>query len=148
MTIKEVAPNLFRGPRPNSYRELQAKGIDVVVDLESGISAQFSDSEYGQENPSDFGIAKLSWPLSNWEVPSVHRLALIANLIQIQLWSQKRVYVHCRWGKDRTGIVIAAWRLRYCIGTLESAKKEMFENGFRKWFYFLWVRQLKKLQRI
>ena len=43
----------------------------------------------------------------------------------------KKVFVHCRYGDDRTGMMIAAYRMSVEGWTAEEARKEMDEFGFK-----------------
>lgn len=55
--------------------------------------------------------------------------------------NRKPVLVHCTRGADRTGVVVATYRILKNHWTYEKAKKEMYELGFnpmyRAWEGFL-----------
>jgi len=140
-----VAPLLVRGARPLSHKDLQAKGVSIAINLESGFYEQFFQDDYETEIPREFGIVEKNLHLSNWEMPTVERLEDIVQEIEVERALGNVVFVHCRWGKDRTGIVLAAWRIIVQGWTYEAAVKEMFGIGFRRYVYFLWLRSLKQL---
>jgi protein tyrosine/serine phosphatase len=52
------------------------------------------------------------------------------------------VYIHCQLGQDRTGVVIAAYRMRVDGWSLSEAEAEMQSFGFND----LWFK-LKKFVR-
>jgi Tyrosine phosphatase family len=47
-----------------------------------------------------------------------------------------KVLVHCEHGQDRTGLVIAAYRVRKCGWTKEAAMAEALTLGYRKYLNF------------
>jgi hypothetical protein len=53
-------------------------------------------------------------------------------------------YVHCLHGVDRTGFVIAAYRVKVQGWTWEEAYGEMLHLGFHLFPYALWLPSLKK----
>jgi protein tyrosine/serine phosphatase len=46
------------------------------------------------------------------------------------------VLVHCEHGEDRTGLAIAAWRVRACKWTKEAAMAEALKYGYRRWLNY------------
>jgi protein-tyrosine phosphatase len=44
----------------------------------------------------------------------------------------KKIFVHCRYGDDRTGMMIAAYRMADAGWTPEEARKEMEKFGFHR----------------
>ena len=42
----------------------------------------------------------------------------------------KKIFVHCRYGDDRTGMMIAAYRIAVEGWTAKEARKEMEQYGF------------------
>jgi hypothetical protein len=53
------------------------------------------------------------------------------------------VFVHCLHGQDRTGIVIAFYRVLFCNWSKADAEKEMLAHGFHKECIGLWERWKK-----
>lgn len=51
---------------------------------------------------------------------------------------QPGTYVHCSHGQDRTGLVIAVYRVTHDHWTKAQAEKEMLSNGFHKSLHGLW----------
>ena len=44
----------------------------------------------------------------------------------------KKIFVHCRYGDDRTGMMIAAYRMADEAWTSDEARKEMEKFGFHR----------------
>lgn len=49
-----------------------------------------------------------------------------------------RTFVHCQHGQDRTGLVVAMWRVLKCGWTCGRAEDEMFLHGFHRSLLGLW----------
>ncbi len=49
----------------------------------------------------------------------------------------KKVFVHCRLGDDRTGMMIAAYRMAEEGWTAAEARKEMEKFGFTRWHHLI-----------
>lgn len=45
-------------------------------------------------------------------------------------WITPNTYIHCLHGEDRTGLVVALYRIRIQGWPKEKARKEMIDNGF------------------
>ena len=43
----------------------------------------------------------------------------------------KKVFVHCRYGDDRTGMMVAAYRMSMEGWTAEEARREMDQFGYK-----------------
>jgi hypothetical protein len=43
----------------------------------------------------------------------------------------KKVFVHCRYGDDRTGMMVAAYRMSVEGWTAEEARREMDQFGYK-----------------
>ena len=52
------------------------------------------------------------------------------------------IFVHAARGSDRTGIVIAAYRIKVQGWSAERAYREMLEHGFREVAHFRWKDRL------
>ena len=48
-------------------------------------------------------------------------------------------FIHCEHGQDRTGLVVAMWRVEKDGWTKADAEKEMLAHGFHKELRGLWV---------
>jgi tyrosine-protein phosphatase SIW14 len=121
--VGEVTPTLFRGAQP-SHEGLEAlakMGIDIVVDARGNQS----DSE-GKE-ASRLGMQYVAIP---WHCPFPNDDVLVRFLKLLQENPRKRVFVHCRLGDDRTGMMIAAYRMAAQGWTADEAMHEMQQFGF------------------
>lgn len=58
------------------------------------------------------------------------------------------IYLHCRTGADRAGLIVALYRLRHGA-TVEEAEREMVARGFRRYhgIELVWTRAIAERKR-
>ena len=121
----EVTPFLYRGAQPSreGFQSLAAMGIDVVVDLR--LSGQAGE----RKTVTGLGMQYVSIP---WHCmfPKDKSTALFLALLRDN--PKKKVFVHCRYGDDRTGMMVAAYRMAAESWTADEARKEMQQFGFNR----------------
>jgi len=119
----EVTPFLYGGAQPSreGFKALAAMGIDIVVDL------RLSGQPGERKTVNGLGMQYVSIP---WHCmfPKDKTTALFLALLRDN--PKKKVFVHCRYGDDRTGMMIAAYRMAAESWTADEARKEMQQFGF------------------
>ncbi len=124
--LYRVEPDLYRSARPQSdgFHELQALGVKTILDVES---------------PADEGAAR-GTSLKLFHVPMTAfglRDDLVLQALRIMADPANRpVLVHCQLGADRTGAMVALYRVVVQGWTREDALREMNEGGYHhsSWF--------------
>jgi len=119
-----VSENLYRGaqPRPEDYKDLASLGIKTVVDLQNeGERAEESQVEATGMKFFRVGMSDRSWPDSS----KVDALFKILDDPQNQ-----PIFMHCRGGHHRTGIMSALYRIRHDNWDIQRACDEMDKYGF------------------
>lgn len=119
----EVTPHLFRGGQPKlaGYKHLKEMGIDLVVDLRlSGTNNEAQDV-----HKAGMKFVSLRW---HCMLPRDDVFAKFLELLRDN--PHKKIFVHCRYGDDRTGMMIAAYRMADEGWTPAEARKEMEKFGF------------------
>lgn len=140
----KVDKYLWRGPRPNSVGELVAK-FNHVIDLESGVYDELHSDQYERERRENKYPTVWFWyyHLSNIFPPKM-------DLVNAILWNansdENNTYIHCLKGKDRTGYICAAYKMKYLGWSYADAKKELLDLGFNRWIYWFWLFFLKKYE--
>jgi protein tyrosine/serine phosphatase len=97
---------LYRGAVPSNValEELHAQGIKLVVDLrEKG-----GDTLRERQEVTALGMHYVSVPLSSWSAPTPDQVRSV-----LSLFGNQPIFVHCRRGKDRTGTIIACYRIQH-----------------------------------
>jgi tyrosine-protein phosphatase SIW14 len=119
----EVTPTLYRGAQPtrDGLTNLLRMGIEVVVDLREGERTE------EREAVTKLGMKYVSIP---WQCGHPDNEIAARFLALLQENPEKRVFVHCYYGTDRTGMMIAALRMAKENWTAAEAKKEMQAYGF------------------
>jgi tyrosine-protein phosphatase SIW14 len=105
----QVNPKLFRGgqPSPGGMEQLQKLGVKTVVDLrESGERA-----EAEKKVVEGLGMRYVNVPMKGFHTPEPGQVAKVMQIIDSN--ADGAVFVHCRRGADRTGTVIAVYRITH-----------------------------------
>src|SRR5215475_8881318 len=106
----KISDSLFRGaqPRENGMKELKNLGVTTIVDLRGEDPDKIS---WERRQAESLGIRFVSIPVSGWSPPSNEQVAAFLALFRNH--RNERVFVHCRFGDDRTGVFIATYRMAY-----------------------------------
>ncbi len=119
----EVTPHLYRGAQPNAtgYQELAKMGVNMVVDLR----LTGKDEEGREVRKLGMQFVSIPW---HCYFPKDKVFARFLDLMREN--RGKKVFVHCRYGDDRTGMMIAAYRMAVEGWTPKEAREEMKQFGF------------------
>jgi protein tyrosine/serine phosphatase len=129
--LVQVNPNLYRGgqPKEGGIDLLKQMGIKTIINLRD--SDEQSKSEEGEAKA--LGMKYFNIPLPNFDRPDNKIVSEILSLITSA--ENQPVFVHCRRGSDRTGTIIALYRIDYDGWTGDLAKAEAKRNGMGFWQY-------------
>jgi protein-tyrosine phosphatase len=72
-----------------------------------------------------------------WHCPFPHDDTFAKFLKLIKENPKKKIFVHCRLGDDRTGMMVAAYRMADEGWTAEEAMREMQKFGFNRAHHFI-----------
>lgn len=126
--VSEVSKGIYRGPRLVDLSELMSLKIHTILDLEDDSEAIQKESEAAAK----LGMVMINIPMSEISRPRPADLSKAVKIIEDQ--TTYPVYVHCRRGRDRTGFVIAAYRIDNGW-SMEKAYQEALDKGHNTWFY-------------
>jgi tyrosine-protein phosphatase SIW14 len=123
----KINDSLFRGaqPRAEGLKKLKNMGVTTIVDLRGEDPDRIS---WERRQAESLGIRFVSIPVSGWAPPSNDQVALFLALFRSN--PKEKVFVHCRFGDDRTGVFVAAYRMAYDGWPAEQAMNEMYFFGF------------------
>ena len=128
-----VSDQLYRGAQPadSGFAELKALGIAIVVNLrhESGRIAR------ERTLVESLGMHYVSIPWRGHDDPNPEQVAQFLRLLRDN--PQRKVFVHCQRGAERTGVMVACYRISREQWTPERAQAEMEAFGFRRRFAHL-----------
>jgi tyrosine-protein phosphatase SIW14 len=124
-SFEKVNEQVYRGGDPTAVglTELGAMGIKVDLDLREASDATKVEKEQAEK----LGMKYVNIPMKPFSAPAndamEHALVLLG---------QPRpgpVFVHCRRGKDRTGVVIACYRIQHDGWSNQQALEEARKHG-------------------
>src|SRR5271170_1224373 len=123
----KINDHLYRGaqPRDSGLLELKKLGITTIVNLRSENPETFGWEEKRTES---LGIRFVHIPVDGWSPPTNEQVAQFLSLFRDN--PQEKVFVHCRFGDDRTGVFVASYRMAFEKLPAEQALKEMYYFGF------------------
>jgi protein tyrosine/serine phosphatase len=130
----QVTPQLYRGGQPNEtgFHQLKCLGVQIVVNLRSADEAD----HLGEEAM----VKKLG--MEYVSIPSIcrktHDEHVAGFLSLVRDHPDKKIFVHCEFGIDRTGLMIAAYRMAEDGWTQKKALAEMRLNGFNWMHQVAW----------
>jgi protein tyrosine phosphatase (PTP) superfamily phosphohydrolase (DUF442 family) len=122
----QLDADVYRSEQPNrkGFEEIRAKGIRSIVNLRD----KYADAPL---------IEGLGFNLTEVPMRATHfsEEDIVKALRAIQS-APKPVLVHCQYGADRTGVVIAMYRIVFQGWTKDEALAEMRGGGFG--YHALW----------
>jgi tyrosine-protein phosphatase SIW14 len=125
----EVTPTLYRGGLLSSagLKVLAKMGVKVVVDVHD-------DSKHEREEVESLGMKYVPIP---WHCPWPHDEVFAKFLRVVHDNKGKKIFVHCRLGDDRTGMMVAAYRMAEEGWTADEAMSEMRMFGFTRSHHYI-----------
>lgn len=116
----QVNDALYRGGQPTAegFRSLKNLGVQTIMDLR--IPA--GQSKWEKRVVEQLGMKYIHIPLHGHETPTQTDVDQVFNYLNDA--SHWPVFVHCREGKDRTGMVVGCYRIAHDGWTNQRALAE------------------------
>ena len=107
----EVNPRVFRGAQPTveGWNSLAKLGVKVIIDLRQDKEGGEHLTRTEAQTVQAAGMRYVNVPMKGIVAPSDDQIAKILGIMN----GPDPVFVHCRLGKDRTGAVIASYRIAH-----------------------------------
>jgi protein tyrosine/serine phosphatase len=130
----EGLPNLFR-VTPDLYRSAQPEETGMVNADKMGIKTVLSlrVSNVDPELAQGTGLLLRQVPIYTWNISEDE----IVSALRIIRDAPGPMLVHCRHGADRTGLVMAMYRMVFQGWSKEEAREEMLNGGYG--FHSIWT---------
>lgn len=119
-----VAPGIFRSAQPDAaaLRSARELGVKTVVVLRSGVPGP------ERRAADELGLELVHVPMDGMQMPTLAEVDRALRAILDP--AQRPVLVHCAHGEERTGAVIAAYRVVVDGWEPAKAEQEALEHGF------------------
>ena len=127
LNFGRVNDRLFRGAQPDELgiKNLKRLGVTLVINLRMPKDTSKAESDQAAAS----GILYTNVPLAGVGRPADAQVAKILSLIEA---APRPVFVHCEHGCDRTGTIIACYRIKHDQWSGASALQEAGEYGMSK----------------
>jgi tyrosine-protein phosphatase SIW14 len=128
-----VNPNLYRGAQPTEegVKDLAKMGVKTIINLRGDEERAQKEEIWAKNN----GIKFINVNLSNWFKPKTSDIESIIK--DINTTENQPVFVHCQRGADRTGTVIAIYRITHDNWTGKQSIDEAKKFNFGWWQFWM-----------
>jgi len=128
-TVDPAPQAIYRGGQPSKagFATLKDLGVKTVVDLRD------DPVPWERQVVTEAGMTYVNLP-SNAARTSP---TVIASFLSTLKTAERPVYIHCRRGRDRTGLEIACYRLvhQQDAWTRADVLRELREHGYQRFFF-------------
>ena len=128
----KITDFLYRGAQPKEagLSELKLLGVTTVVDLRSEDQEKIT---WERKHAESLGMRFVHIPISGWSPPTDEQVVQFLSLFRGE--PGQKIFVHCRFGDDRTGVFVATYRMAFEKWSAEQAMKEMYFFGFNGFWH-------------
>jgi tyrosine-protein phosphatase SIW14 len=125
----KVTDHLYRGAQPslNDLSELKKLGVTVIIDLRAEASETALEEQSLAESA---GMRFFHIPIGGFSTPTNSELIQYLKIFRDS--ADQTIFVHCEFGRDRTGVMIAAYRIAFEKWSSDHALAEMNWFGFNR----------------
>ena len=130
----KVNDHIYRGAQPSgaAWPELAKLGVKTVIDLRRE-GEHSTDAE--SKAVTAAGMRYVNFPMNGFDTPTSDQMAKVLALLD----GNDPVFIHCKLGKDRTGTVVAAYRIARekwenpkAMAEAESCGLHWYEKGMKR----------------
>lgn len=128
----KISEILYRGAQPQEqgFSELKKLGITTIVDLRGEDAEKI---RWERRHAESLGMRFVNIPVSGWAPPTSEQVVQFLSLLRSD--SPQRIFVHCRFGDDRTGVFVATYRMAFDKWNADQAMREMYFFGFNGFWH-------------
>ena len=123
----EVNPRFYRGGQPtkDGIQWLARLGVKTIINLREADEDSRAEEFWAREA----GLRYVNFPMEGRGRPTNETVNAV--LASIEARAGQPVFLHCKRGKDRTGLIVACYRIAHDHWTSEAAIREARRLGMR-----------------
>jgi protein tyrosine/serine phosphatase len=131
-----VTDTLYRGAQPSSagFNALQHMGVGIVVNFRN----EAKETSTEKDAVESLGMKYVGIPWSGRDNPSDAQIVQFLDLVRDN--PKTKIFIHCQRGADRTGTMVAAYRVVVQHQSVQDAVSEM--HSFH--YDHFWLPQLER----
>ena len=131
-----VTDMLYRGaqPSPDGFKELHHMGVGIVVNFRN----EAKETSTEKDAVESLGMKYVGIPWSGRDNPSDAQIVQFLDLVRDN--PKTKIFIHCQRGADRTGTMVAAYRVVVQHQSVQDAVSEM--HSFH--YDHFWLPQLER----
>ena len=124
-----INENIYRGGQPTAegIKRLAGLGIKTVINFRDSRAGVEREKQAAEEN----GLQFINLRLNNWFAARDDKIHKIIEVITNP--EHQPVFIHCKRGADRTGTVVAVYRMLHEGWTAVEANREAKRHGIGWW---------------
>jgi protein tyrosine phosphatase (PTP) superfamily phosphohydrolase (DUF442 family) len=140
----QVTENLYRGAQPtsNGFAELKTMGVGLIINFREDPS----EIAVEKREVESLGMVYIGMP---WNAHDKLSSANVERFLEtIRDHSETKMFVHCKRGADRTGLMVAAYRIAMEHEKVADALSEMYQYHFAGFWHPQVARYVKALPEL
>ncbi len=128
----KITETLYRGaqPREVGLSELKILGITTIVDLRGEDREKIA---WERKRAESLGLRFVHIPVDGWSPPTDEQVVQFLSLFRDN--PGQKIFMHCHFGDDRTGVFTAVYRMAVEKWPADQALKEMYFFGFNGFWH-------------
>lgn len=127
--FKKIDEFVYRGGQPTKDQlfDLKKEGVSCIINFRTLFVPFINFVE--EEECKKLEINNISIPLISKNGPSEKNISDFFEITDKTRAENQKTFIHCAWGKDRTGIMSALYKVKYGLDNINNCAKEMLEMG-------------------
>lgn len=124
--FENYAPNLYRGAQPSleALKGLKEKGVKTIISLRLSKDETKQERDFCKAN----NIRFVHIPMG-YKAPQTGEILAFLGIVTNK--DMQPVYLHCRYGSDRTGAMVGLYRVIVQDWSFDEAYAEMRKHHFK-----------------
>jgi len=130
------ASNYFEEETNRKLNSLLSAGITCFIDLtQPQYSDPYTDALFELAGWQDIEVVYSNYAMEDFSTPDTDQIKTVLDVIDGALGAQQGVYLHCRAGIGRTGVIVGCYLVRHGLSGDEALEriKELRQHMSNAW---------------